>query len=149
MAKQAPQSAPTAPTGAKEKKARPRQPRVPFEGGKRNEDGKLTEVPDEWNAVKHKPLKTSDFVDETMWYELKARQYEKKAQWFRTAATADRAAGKAKDKSKAKQLVKLQRQLSELKAALAAAGEDVEGLLAAASAKADADVEKIVAAPAA
>lgn len=106
------------------------------EKGKLAPTAKLDKIPDDFNPKAHKPLQRRDFNDESIWFEVKAREMEAKAADYRKQATEFKALGGAAKSGQAKRLLAMQKRVAELTAQLAAQGLDVNAILAAANAAA-------------
>ena len=116
------------------RKPQVRKPKVPYDGPvQRNADGKFDAVPEGYSSKKHKPLLKADFVDDALWYLMKAAEYDRKAQWFRDQADQSKKLGGSKDKAAAKKLLKMQERFAELRKNLESQGIDVAALLGATS----------------
>lgn len=92
------------------------------------EDG-LTDWPADFDPKKHKPLRRQDFKDEAVWLDHKATQFEKAAVRMRDEAKTLRSLGTTAERGKAKKLLKITKELEDLKKTLAAKGVDVAALL--------------------
>lgn len=90
-------------------------------------------VPEGFDFATNKPLKKRDFSADHLFYEYRAAEMDFKAAAFRKQAEEAKKLGSAKDRSRAKRLVKLQEKMAELKKQLTEQGVDVEDLLAAAA----------------
>jgi len=127
---------------AKEPKAKVVRTFHPALDVKKNEKGKLAptvkldKIPDDFDAKKYKPLQRRDFNDESIWFEVKAREMDVKAADYRKQATEFKALGGAAKSGQAKRLLAMQKRVAELTAQLAAQGLDVNAILAAANAAA-------------
>lgn len=94
------------------------------------EDVKLTEIPNDWDAKLHQNFKGSDFIDETVFLEWKAQQYDVKAVDLRKQIDAIRSLGSVADRKNARRLMALTSRIAELQSQLEANGTDVGALLA-------------------
>lgn len=99
-----------------------------------NKDEKIypfsSAVPEGFDFKLHKNLKRKDFKEDYLYYEFRAAECESKAVAFREEAAEVKKLGSAKDRGKAKRLVKMQDKMEELKKQLQGQGVDVEKLLA-------------------
>ncbi len=77
-----------------------------------------------------KSLKKKDFKEDHLYFEHRAAEFDAKAVAYREEAAEVKKLGSAKDRGKAKRLVKMQEKMSELKEQLTKQGIDVEKLLA-------------------
>lgn len=111
--------------GAKEKKQRVKYPGLTKDG----KAVKLAAIPDDYDPKVHKPLGRKDLEDESLWYELKARDFERKAKLMREKGEESKKLGSVADRAKAKRLLALQKRFNELKQKLTSQGMDVESLL--------------------
>lgn len=93
-------------------------------------EGGLKEWPTDHDPKVHKPLKSTDFADESVYWFHKADQLEKAAVAAREKAEQIKKLGGVKDVKKAKRLMQMQQKIAELKAQLASDGTDVDALLA-------------------
>lgn len=101
---------------------------------------KLTAIPEDYNSKIHKPLKRSDFVDESVFLISKAERLEKLAAKLRKEAETVKSLGTTAQRQSAKKLLKMQESMATLMASLAEQGVDVQSLLATVqTAKAPAD----------
>lgn len=98
-------------------------------------DAKLDAVPDDFDPAAHKPLKKSDFADETVFMLFQADQLEARAAALREDVVRIRELGGAKELRQAKKISAMLGKVDELKAQLAEDGVDVAKLLAAITAK--------------
>lgn len=94
---------------------------------------KLKEIPADLNVKRHKPLMRKNFEDESMFFELKAREFDAKAADFRKQAVEYKALGGAAKSGAAKRLLAMQKRIDELKKQLTDQGLDVGAILAAAT----------------
>jgi hypothetical protein len=90
----------------------------------------LTAVPADYSASKFQPLGKENFKSEADFLDYRADKAEHAAKKLREAATDARRLGNVKDVAKAKKLLKIAREVQELKALLAADDVDVDALLA-------------------
>ena len=100
-----------------------------FHPGITDED-KLKDVPADWDAKIHKPLKRMDFEHESVWFFMRADQLETKAGILRHLGEESKKFGSKKDQTKAKRLKKMQEKMAELQKELESQGIDVNALLA-------------------
>ena len=89
----------------------------------------LDAIPEDYDSKKHLPLRRKDFSDESMWFDMKADEYDGKAAAFRKQAADWRAMGSKADRAKAKRLIAMKAKMAELEAALKAEGIDTDALL--------------------
>lgn len=92
-------------------------------------EGGLEKMPDDFDPKLHKPIKRTDFKDETVWFELKAVEHDKKAVSYRAQAKMYSKLGSIKDRAKAKRLIQMQGRIAELKDELEKQGIDVDAIL--------------------
>lgn len=90
---------------------------------------RIAEFPKDFDPKVHKPLKKSDFENESVWLLHKADELEAKAKDLREEAKMADKLGSAKQRAQAKQLVKMQKRAAELMASLKSAGIDVDKLM--------------------
>src|SRR4051812_38955543 len=92
-------NAPSAKPGTQEPKAKrekkPKVERIDYPVP----EGKLLELPADYDPKKHKPLRRKDFKDEALYLDIAAERAEKHAKRLREEALAVRAGG-GKDKGK-------------------------------------------------
>lgn len=133
-----PANAPSAPP------AKPEASAAPAAGGKKGKgkkekktrvayaipEGGLTEWPADFDPKKHKPLARAAFKDETVWLDKKATLHEEAAKKLREEAENIRTLGPSASSAKARKLLKVQNELDELRAMLAAQGVDPDVMLA-------------------
>jgi len=86
-------------------------------------------MPEGFNWKQHKSLKKRDYTADHLFYEFRALECDHKAILFRAQAEESQKLGSAKDRGRAKRLIKLQEKMAELKSQLTAQGVDVEELL--------------------
>lgn len=89
---------------------------------------KLKEIPADFNPKLHKPLTRKHFEDESIFLELKAREFDAKAANLRKQAEELKKIGTVKDRGAAKKLLSLQKRIDELTKDLAAKGVDVDAI---------------------
>lgn len=89
---------------------------------------KLAAVPADFDIKAHKPLGRNDFEDESLWYELRAQDYERKAKEMREQGAEIKALGGIEDRKEAKKLLELQKKMAELTAKLKGKNVDVDGI---------------------
>jgi hypothetical protein len=90
----------------------------------------LTEVPEDFDRKRHKMLTRAQFEDPCVWLLWQAKILEDKAEVYKKEAEQIAALGtNAVVRKKATQLLKLQQQMEELTAALAAQDVDVAKIL--------------------
>jgi hypothetical protein len=106
------------------KKAAEKRKNLPVYPGK-----DLTTVPADYSSSKFQPLAKENFATEADFLDYRADKAEKHAKDLRNQAVDARKLGNVKDVTKAKKLLKIAREVMELKAALAADDVDVEALL--------------------
>ena len=129
-------SAPTAtPKPGKKKKEKVAKIDYPGLLNDKGEVVRLTVWPEDFDSSKHKGLKKAHFECESIYLFKKADEAEARAKSLREQAEDAKTLGSSKDAAKSKKLKKYLKQAEELKAQLAAAGVDVEKLLAADEAK--------------
>jgi hypothetical protein len=92
-------------------------------------EGGFATVPADFDSKLHKPLKRKDFKDESLWFELRALDLEKKAARMRREGENIKKLGGVKDRVKAKRLLSMQKRMEDLKATLKSEGIDAEALL--------------------
>lgn len=90
---------------------------------------KLTAVPTDFDSKLHKPLKRTDFADESMYLEMKADEFAAKADKLRKEAQTIRELGSSADRKNAKKLIAMQEKMAELMESLKAQGIDPEAIL--------------------
>lgn len=90
-------------------------------------------MPEGFDFATNKPLKKRDYSADYLFYEYRALEMDFKAATFRKQAEEAKKLGSAKDRSRAKRLVKLQEKMDELKKQLTEQGVDVNELLSAAA----------------
>lgn len=93
------------------------------------EEVKLSDWPGDFDPKKHKPLKRSNFADETVFMLHQADQMESKAKLLRAEVEQIRALGSARDVKAAKKISAMLTKVDELKAQLAEDGVDIQKLL--------------------
>lgn len=139
MAQQAQANAPKvgspAPEGQKPKKQKREKksrPEIPAELVKRNEAGKLTEVPIKWTR-QYKALKEKDFADEATFIEFKAHLLQEKikddqariAQMREEAKSIRKIGGNEKVKKTVRKVQKMRAAMAEMMAALKEEGIEI------------------------
>ncbi len=87
-------------------------------------------MPDGFDFAKHYPVQKRNFANEALYYDHRAAEMQFKKEQFEAHAEICRTQGSAADRRKAKQIVKLQSKVDELRAILEAQGINVEELLA-------------------
>jgi len=87
-------------------------------------------MPPEFDFKTHKTLKKKDFTADHLYFSHRAAEARFKAEQFDAQAEEAKKLGSAKDRGKAKRLIKLTEKMAELKEQLAGQGIDVEKLLA-------------------
>lgn len=106
---------------AERKKNRPVYPRP---------DGGLQTVGSDYSPTKFQKLTAKDFAAEHFYLTFMADIFEKRAKRYRAQAGDSKLLGDSKHAAKAKKLLKMQREFSELKAQLAAEdGLDIDAIL--------------------
>lgn len=90
-------------------------------------------VPEGFDFRAHKSLKKRDFALDHLFYEYRAAEMDFKAAAFRKQAEEIKKLGSAKDRGRAKRLVKLQEKMAELRKQLEEQGINVNELLATAT----------------
>lgn len=137
-------AAPEAARAKKEKRVRVFHPLLQptekeKEGGKKVTvpTAKLKDIPADYDSKVHKPLKRQHFEDESQWFELQARAYDRKAAEMRKQAEEFKRIGAVPgtDKGTAKKLMKLQSQIDDLLSGMQAKGVDTEAILKVLAAK--------------
>lgn len=135
----APKSAAKPGTVGEVKKKAPKDKvaRVDYPGLIVEENGEKKRVvletwPADFDAKKHKPLRRSDFKNESVFLRQRADQLEAKAKELRAQADVVEKAGSTADVAKAKRISALTKKVEELKLQLKASGIDVEAMLKAA-----------------
>jgi hypothetical protein len=93
-------------------------------------EGGLTEVSADYSPTKFQKLGPKDFAAEHFYLSFMADQHEKKAKRFRAAASESQLVGDSKHAAKAKKMLKMQRELAEIKAQLEADGLNPADILA-------------------
>jgi len=91
------------------------------------------EIPEGYEFGKFASLKKRDFTEDYLFMLHRAAEYELKVVDLRAKAEEYKKLGNAKDRAKAKKLLKLREQFASLKETLAGQGIDVDSLLASAS----------------
>jgi len=129
------------PAGQKPEKAK-KAPRVyhpmlePKPTEKKNKRGepivrptkKLGSIPADYDIKLHRPLGRGDFEDESLYFELRAQDYDKKAAEMRKQAADVKALGSVKDRNAAKKLGQMINRLDSLLAELDSKGQDTTAL---------------------
>lgn len=90
---------------------------------------KLKEIPTDFDAKLHKPLKKTDFEGEWTYLEMKAVELESKAKKLRSEAETIKSLGSSADRSKAKKLLAMQERMAELMQSLRDQGIDPDAIL--------------------
>jgi hypothetical protein len=91
----------------------------------------IAEIPGDYDAKLHKPLRRADFSDESAFYEYKARELEAKAADLRKQGEQIKSLGGIKNQADAKKLVALQKRMLELTEKLSQGGKvDTSGVMA-------------------
>lgn len=90
----------------------------------------LKEVPKDFDIKLHKPLREADFEDPSLWYELKAQDYERKAAQMREQGATVKSLGSKADRGAAKKLVQLQKRMDDMIKDLEGKGVDVSAIKA-------------------
>ena len=75
---------------------------------------KLDAIPADYDPKKHKPLARLNFTDETLWYELKAQELDKKAAALRQQVVDAKALGALKGSKSAKKVLTLNKRIEDL-----------------------------------
>lgn len=158
--------APKAPASAKpgtsdvaaqkpEKAKKAKRQHHPLLAAKANDKGRLVpsvqlkEIPKDYDPKLHLPLGRKSFEDESLWYEIKAQELERKAAAMREEGKQIKAIGGSKDRAAAKKLIALQKRIADLTAELSGKGVDVSAITAKLQADLAAKTAKPEAAPAA
>lgn len=123
---------PTAKPDSAEAKSKKRQPH-PALFNKAGERVKLAEVPENFDAKIHSPLKARDFEHDYVYMRWQADQLEDKAKRLRSQAEQSEKLGDSKDRAKAKKLIAMTKRIEELKSQLADDGVDIDAILGALS----------------
>lgn len=89
---------------------------------------KLDSIPEDYNPKLHKGLMRTDFNDESLWFEITARKFDKKAADLRKQGEELKALGGIKDRADAKKLLALQKRMNELRTKLQGRGVDTSRL---------------------
>lgn len=117
-------------------KKQKRPPKPVFDGGTRNEDGLLTEIPGDWNPKDFKPLTKKDFASADLYLEFSADRMEERglamidrAKKQRERAEHLRKFGDPKKVKKAQKLAKLREQMASLASELEGEGFDLDSFL--------------------
>lgn len=126
QAKQNTTAAEAKPANAEAKKEKEKKKLVPYPVP----EGKLDNWPDDYDPKTHKPLRGHHFKDESVYWLRRADELEDQAKKFRQKAEEIKQLGGVRDVKKAKRLIKMQKQLAELKKALGDEGADVDAILA-------------------
>ena len=87
-------------------------------------------VPEGFDFKTNRSLKKKDFKEDYLYFEHRAEECDFRSVAYREEAAEVKKLGSAKDRGKAKRLVKLQDKMVELKEQLSKQGVDVEKLLA-------------------
>jgi hypothetical protein len=94
--------------------------RVNYGNGK-----KLEALPTDFDRRKHKPLKRTDFADDSLWLDWQAAIHEERAKWLRQQADDLRKMGDPEHRAKIKRLRAIQKREAALIQELKADGIDV------------------------
>jgi hypothetical protein len=86
---------------------------------------KLEALPTDFDRRKHKPLKRTDFADESLWLDWQAQALEDRAKSLRQQADDLRKMGDPANRQRIKQLRSLQKRAATLTQELKADGIDV------------------------
>ncbi len=108
-----------------------------FTGGTKNEEGKHTEAPADFDFVKYKPIKKTDFLSDEIYLDhqeiicrAKAESYTLKAEKCAKQAATMRELGDPETRKKAFKLQKMREQLAALELSLTEDGVDLDLLKA-------------------
>lgn len=96
---------------------------------------KLTSIPEDYNPKIHKPLKKTNFADESVFLIARAERLEQMAVKLRKEAETVKNLGSTAQRQSARKLMKMQESMATLMANLSAQGVDVQALLAAVAPK--------------
>jgi len=116
--------------GKKVKKAK--RVAYPLVGSKDPAVYPLKEVPADFNAKTHKPLKKKDFAEDYLFFSYKAAEARAKADAWDARAKEEKQLGSSKKRAQAKKLLKMTAKMAELRKMLEADGVDVDELIEAA-----------------
>jgi len=103
---------------------------------KTDEDGRITELEslkemaEKFDKKLHKPIKRTDFSEESLWWEWRAIVFDGQAAEARMKAKEAATLGSKSERAKAKRFVRMSEKLEALKAELAASGTDMAALMA-------------------
>ena len=87
-------------------------------------------VPEDFDFATCKSLKKKDFKEDYLYFEFRAEECDFRAAAFREEAAEVKKLGSAKDRGRAKRLIKMTEKMGELKKQLKNQGIDVDKLLA-------------------
>jgi len=91
--------------------------------------GKLTAIPTDFNPATHTKLKSTDFVDESVFLEFRAGSLESLAAKMRARAEQLRKLGSVDDRARANKLLKMRESMAKLQEQLKSQGIDVDALM--------------------